>query len=144
MTRILTIEEVLADQHIMNELVAFERNKGDRWMGLFERFCYETYENLARETDCGIWMDFEPYYTHIAKGEYGNCVLLLYRYKCRFSEQEKREMAKGLRGKERADMLRHLELEQRSVFGMYSYQYKGMIETEWFSALLAEEIEIED
>ena len=141
----LKIEEILTNKAFMDYYVGFNRDESGKWIRLFENFDYENQDDLLKETNGGSMMDFEPFYTHIAKGEYGNCLLVLYRngiYEEEDIETLKKSVSEGLSQQEQEAVLEELEFERYRVFGMYSYQYKGLIETEWFSALLKKEIEI--
>ena len=139
----LKTEDVLNSKELMDVLVAYHRDEGMKWIALFESFQDEEYSELEEETCGGGWEDFEPYYTHITKGEYGNCLLILYRLKYEYSEEEKQALVEDLKGKKREEALNYFDIERRSVFGMYSYQHKGMIKSEWFSAVLAKEVEFQ-
>ena len=120
----LKIEEVLANKILMDYIVGIKRGSGRGNLGnlfkYFEEVDFNEIDELSQGG--GDLEDFEPYYTHIAKGEYGNCILVLYRYKWLDIIEEK---------------------DKNMALGMYSYQFKGVIMTNWFKGKLKEAIELE-
>lgn len=111
----------------MDYIVGIKRGSGRGNLGNLFKYFEEVDFNEIDELSQGgeDFEDFEPYYTHIAKGEYGNCVLLLYRHKGLYWIEEEDNDDKNL------------------VLGMYSYQWQGLIMTNWFKGKLKEAIELE-
>lgn len=134
----LEIEKVLENKELMDYFVGFHRDEWKKMNGLFAKKQLIEREELKEETAGGDYIDFHPFFSHIAPGEYGNCVLTLYREKFYDSYLKNPSLYE-----EHPEVKKELIENRHMVFGVYSYQYKGDIEEEWFTGELAEFVEVE-
>lgn len=140
----LPIEQVLENNELINYFISFNRDERNKEMMLFEEFKGIDKSELNELVQDGEFMDYHPFFSRICSGEYGNCVLTLYREKfydaylnnpALYSEYENEE---GY-----AEHIDDLIKNRLHVYGCYAYQYKGIMEEVWFIGKLKETVELE-
>ena len=133
----MDIEEALRTPFIMDDLVGYSRSEEDKWMRLFERIDdFDLNEMSMGSPYPEDYEMMEPTYTYIAKGEYGNCLLVLYRSVLADVTPDPDEPYYE-------EYMQTLEDERYFVIGVYVYKYKGYTERKVFKGRLKKEIEIE-
>ena len=133
----LDIEEALRTPFIMDRVVGYSRSTPNQLDRLFEyRDEFDLKEMSMGSPYPEMYEMMEPTYSYIAKGEYGNCLLVLYRSVLADVTPDPDEPYYE-------EYMQTLEDERYFVIGVYVYKYKGYTEREVFKGYLKKEIEIE-
>lgn len=140
----LPIEQVLENNELINYFISFNRNEDNKQTLLFEEFKKIDKSELNELIEDGEFMDYHPFFTQIGSGEYGNCILTLYREKFYdFYLKNPSLYADDENEEGYAEYMNDLINSRLDVYGCYAYQYKGIMEEFWFIGKLKEVIVLE-
>lgn len=140
----LLIEHVLKTDELIQPLISYHRDEPGKLIELFSVFRPISKPELDEMIEDGEFTDFHPFFSKIAYGEYGNCILTLYREK--FYDDYLKNPCPYINEANKDELHREIlqtTIDNRlNVYGHYAYQYKGMMQELWFIGTLKETVEL--